>query len=771
MNVNFQHIQIYPTNQYTPAVHRLLQVAANLYDATTNRVDLKSESPFMPHVFSPAFRRSGSGLNAQIWISGYVEETDTSVLTKPIIDLTDPIQAQQISVSLFGVGDTNHVIHGIPLIIGAKKGLPNFNEFALENALQVTRRLEFRRNNTNSPVNATNQLYIFGISGNLGVEAWNSYSNTYPRALQMIVSGDIGLAVTNELGSVTYTNYFVMSAVTNLPASTWTGYTTNAPALLIHSFQIPLSNNISFLQTNIGFLQSAIGFEDVTNLNPQLVGNTFPVPQWFINLRTRLRYILVDTELNRIVDYVSVSSAEQPLDLTYRLAGNKQGVVRDVSAAGLWATNRIDNSNNQSVPTVGIMNQILLGRGDLGYPNWNSYLFDPTAGNDVTNAVKIFKANLYYPLLGNPNGITISNVFYAPFMVSHTLYQSVSWQANDPLVHYLKSDLTDVTTPNTLTDIPQLFITNYSKLGSLNPRYKPWGGNPFKTIDPDAYNLALKDPLVSRSDKWSFPTNVSSDYNWIAHVHRGTPWQTLYLKSSNVVINPTWMQWTGDTNLADAQISSPTNDWHLVASLLWLLNPSNSNQQISANNPNTNAWRKVLDGMVVLTNTTPDVQLSVTNASPTFDFLTVSSNSPQAGIIANAVTLGRSNQPNQQFRHPSEVLGTPELSVNSPFLNTSNSINNLQQIRGISDEAYERIPVLLLPLLRADSGGVVSSTNGQLAAQFTGYDGYSYAIQASSNLFNWAIVSTNYPTNGLITFVEPVGTNQPSRFYRSILLP
>ncbi len=34
-NVNLGQIEIYPTNQYTPAVQRLLQVAANVYDATT----------------------------------------------------------------------------------------------------------------------------------------------------------------------------------------------------------------------------------------------------------------------------------------------------------------------------------------------------------------------------------------------------------------------------------------------------------------------------------------------------------------------------------------------------------------------------------------------------------------------------------------------------------------------------------------------------------------------------------------------------------------
>src|SRR5438067_2373897 len=32
MSLDLSHIQIYPTNQYTPAVHRLLQVTANIYD-------------------------------------------------------------------------------------------------------------------------------------------------------------------------------------------------------------------------------------------------------------------------------------------------------------------------------------------------------------------------------------------------------------------------------------------------------------------------------------------------------------------------------------------------------------------------------------------------------------------------------------------------------------------------------------------------------------------------------------------------------------------
>src|SRR6266403_5882624 len=60
LNISLSRIQIYPTNQYTPAVHRLLQVTANLYDATTNQVYPSLKAPYLPHVFRPTFNRSGS---------------------------------------------------------------------------------------------------------------------------------------------------------------------------------------------------------------------------------------------------------------------------------------------------------------------------------------------------------------------------------------------------------------------------------------------------------------------------------------------------------------------------------------------------------------------------------------------------------------------------------------------------------------------------------------------------------------------------------------
>lgn len=51
LNLDLQRIQIYPTNQYMPVVQRLLQLTANLYDATTNRA--VTDYPFVPSVFRP----------------------------------------------------------------------------------------------------------------------------------------------------------------------------------------------------------------------------------------------------------------------------------------------------------------------------------------------------------------------------------------------------------------------------------------------------------------------------------------------------------------------------------------------------------------------------------------------------------------------------------------------------------------------------------------------------------------------------------------------
>jgi hypothetical protein len=117
-------------------------------------------------------------------------------------------------------------------------------------------------------------------------------------------------------------------------------------------------------------------------------------------------------------------------------------------------------------------------------------------------------------------------------------------------------------------------------------------------------------------------------------------------------------------------------------------------------------------------------------------------------------------------------LATLQLTEQSPFLNTNNTLLGGQQLQyGINDEAYEAIPAQLLPLLRPDSVGKVIQITGGWNVQFSGSDGFAYELQTSTNLVNWNVVSTNYPVQGHFSVpVAPVSNSQ-GQFYRSVLLP
>ena len=58
----------------------------------------------------------------------------------------------------------------------------------------------------------------------------------------------------------------------------------------------------------------------------------------------------------------------------------------------------------------------------------------------------------------------------------------------------------------------------------------------------------------------------------------------------------------------------------------------------------------------------------------------------------------------QAFHHLGEIVAVPELTVASPFLNTTNtpSPNNVAN-NGLNDAAYERLPQQILGLLKCDS--------------------------------------------------------------------
>src|SRR5207244_5771380 len=117
VTLSVTNIPIYPANLYLASVHRLLQLAANMYDASTNRFLLAAgtNSLHAPSVFRPLFGRRGTN----IFISGFEEVTSTNTLRDPWVDLNVPALAfSRISES----NPTNRVnVYGIPYVIGAKR--------------------------------------------------------------------------------------------------------------------------------------------------------------------------------------------------------------------------------------------------------------------------------------------------------------------------------------------------------------------------------------------------------------------------------------------------------------------------------------------------------------------------------------------------------------------------------------------------------------------------------------------------------------------------
>ncbi len=452
------------------------------------------------------------------------------------------------------------------------------------------------------------------------------------------------------------------------------------------------------------------------------VQSHFPVPHWWLNLEHRVTFTLIDTDLNRIVDYVNLNGWDQPVDVTYTLM---QGAAclpytgNDSSDGGQWCTNRL-NGNGQDNPTAGIMNQIKVGTGQITPQNWNSFIMEPPAGQDVHFAIDFFRAQFGLGPLYNPGSTFYqSNAFYAPFNPTRTVYISTKWQANDPLVHYTVPDLTDLVQTNVTVGVAYPPPVNaVDNIGSINKRYEPWGGGPTAaSTSPTRLLLSVKDPLVTRSDDWDFPTGKYPNVGWLGRVHRGTPWQTVYLKSPQVDLH-TWTNWTGNGQvvivnsniISDGFFTQPMQDRYILDLFTAAFNENATRGQMSVNQTNLAAWSAILSGVIAVTNTASETDFINNGAFqlPQFGPWVIQpagASGTNAGVarIVHAINDVRAtNSTRKVFSRMGEILAVPELTVNSPFLNAATNQAHVLQF-GLNDAAYERIPQQILGLLRGDS--------------------------------------------------------------------
>ena len=90
------------------------------------------------------------------------------------------------------------------------------------------------------------------------------------------------------------------------------------------------------------------------------------------------------------------------------------------------------------------------------------------------------------------------------------------------------------------------------------------GGDGIVLGGPNPFNLALKDPLVWRSDDWDFPTYKFPSVGWLGRVHRGTPWQTVYLKSPDIFFQQTQVQRCHNQLHRHQHLDEVAGEWQFV---------------------------------------------------------------------------------------------------------------------------------------------------------------------------------------------------------------
>jgi hypothetical protein len=756
------------TVRYRQDVHRLLQLVANIWDATTNSNSggNPATSGVHPTVFRPQFQVVGGN----VFITNYVEETGVAFLGNPWLDPHNP--ADRLALQ----GNANANVYGVPLVVGAKKfnygtnytGYPSFNEFTLESLIEITRKVEVRRPATNAPINQTNQLLIVGITNTFGIEAWNSYLRAFPNTLEVRVTNIATILLTNRAGAViwpaagnpqTVTLTQPMPYVTNF----WLG---NPPNVASPSpyYVVRLTNN--FLPASKYFVtppSAVVGhFMSLTNPPfPSQIGyepelGLFPVPDWVLTVSNRLVYVVIDVAAQRVVDFVNIDQFETRVDLLDAL-NNPNGVLGDPGiVTQLWNTNRTSASLN--TPPSGILTQIRISRAEAGasgsppepdqtlWRNYNSSGFQPQPVKQQVDRFRYFYGLTPYYF---PNTqLAPTNRYQAGFTPTRRILVSSSWQVNDPLVHYTAQDLFDPNRSITTNTVPRVLdpYTN-SNLGLLNKRYSPWGGNRLVGGQPSAsggspldYDPAYKDPGVRQSDDWLFPTNKFPNLGWLGRVHRGTPWQTFYLKAAAANPNTTppgenWRDWAGSIR------SHPTNDWKLIDLFTVAPNDHANRGRLSINQTNLAAWSAVLGGMLVLSNRV-DFDFALKDAATAFDDWTIEPASSQLTQIVATINFTRANQVNGfvelgasgfytnqftgVFTNIGQFLAVPELSLGnlgslayvgtypngywtgaSPYLNLGNPAGGQNGARGninlgLTDLAVERIPQQLLSLVKVE---------------------------------------------------------------------
>lgn len=673
---------------YSENLHRMLQVAANIYDATAPAYTSNGAPQIqVPHVFRPLFSVTNyfdTNFNVpvtNVLICGYTNVTASDAanqLGKAFLYLTNVVRTANL--------DPNVNIWGIPWVVGAVKGLPEFTRYSYDDSWMVTRKLLFVPQPGSTTGLYTNQFYIMSVSNAVGMDAWNYYPSNFTRPVRVIAQNNVTTTLTNNSpynNPYGFVTNFVFVFDSGSSITNWLGWTNSAGCmtfLLNSQIELPdayfsetLGGFKSVLPTNASdpVIVPNLGYSLGSFLPTDLTQQYGPVHNWSLSVSNTLMYALLDVGTGQVLDFVNLGPFGTMMYLTNEVSNQNMDATKANSGQGkgptgknYWSTAGANDSPT-SPYSAGVIYQI------------------SDALSDGTFATNLFRTNVANPT----NYFSCSN---NPSVVNRTIE---SWVVNDPLVHYTVGDLTwpghtgGMAGPS---DISYASADISTDLGIPNTRLEPWPGVPILAENQTVgANMTFKDPYIMKPANWHFPTNKFPSIGWLGRVHRGTPWQTIFLKADGVLqkdASNNWNQWT--SSWVSTAETYPTNDYVLPDLFTATPNDNAARGLLSVNQFNSAPWSAVFGGLNVMPANGALNVIDPTNVELLLDgWLVPGTTNYVAGISA-----GRSTEPNQLFHKLGKILKAPTLTTASPFL--AGAATNY------SDEVVECIPQAALGLLK-----------------------------------------------------------------------
>jgi hypothetical protein len=698
----------YPGVQYNEAIHRMLQLAANIYSTTISSnyppgsTQLHSPGGALPNVRHPFVFRpivqavnvgtSNWGVDIVGWTNVSSGEAAYYQMTAPYVDLTsNNVVRGAINAYLKSARPFN--VSGLPWVVSAEQGLPSFYDYSYNNRILFTRKVLFSRFDrggqaaTNLPPEYTNQFYVMAISNSFGAGAWNPYLTPFAGSLDQgslttyYLACNVSVELTNnyDYGFTTNFSYYFNPGTgaqqEGIHWKAWNGvpdHTSSNGFVTLFSTNIVTVPPCYFSETYRRLIFFTNNVISSNSFLPQDTNQTsWPVHNWTLNVTNHVVYALFDgaatSSTGALLDYVNLGPFGSTVSITNYIMNQDNGGGPPGSggfASSPWAIGRANNFPSSPM-SQGLFNQV----------------------NTFTGGDTVYPANLN----GAPGG-SGGFVFGPDYNPSNVFVQNLTWVANDPLVHYTLGDLTWPLYGNTTNPAPigGLFLLTpvTNSVGGISQRYDPWD----RPGSPDATDMLLKDPMITSPSAWQFPTNKFPSVGWLGRVHRGTPWQTVYFKSDNAGGDPypsaSWARWTASpwnvTAVPPTEPDTyPTNDWVLPDLFTTALNDNSARGLLSVNQTNDAAWAAVLSGVIALSNVNVGVPIA-----PHDVYQFVEGTTP-----SNGLNFIRSTNLNGLFHKVGDILAAPVLTVQSPFL--SNVVAS-----EVSDEVVERIPQQIMGLLK-----------------------------------------------------------------------